>query len=93
MSKDELIPKLDAVSDRDSFFAFVRALVADREQAVAAEATTPSNPFGPDAGGWENTSIETYLKACLACAEDNELSQTPSWELLAWFLMGGKFYE
>ena len=40
-----------AVHDRDSFLAFVAALVEDREASVAAERVAPSNPYGPDAGG------------------------------------------
>ena len=92
MSTDDLISKRN-VSDRDSFFALVRALIADREQAVAAEAASPSSGYGPDRGGWENTTIEGYLEACLACAEDNDISHTASWRLFAQFLAGGKVYE
>ena len=46
---DPLDPK--AVHDRDSFFAFVRALVEDREVSIAAERISPSSPYGPAAGG------------------------------------------
>ena len=91
--EDHLLAKLEAVTDRASFFEFVRALVANREAAVAAERVSPSSPYGPDAGGWENTKIETYLEACLACAEDNDLSPAASWRLFAQFLIGGVSYE
>jgi hypothetical protein len=52
---NELITKLEAVTDANSFLAFVRALVADRESAVQRERAQPSSAWGPDAGGWENT--------------------------------------
>ena len=42
MSTDDVISEQN-VSDRDSFFALVRALIADREQVVAAEAASPSS--------------------------------------------------
>ena len=55
---------LEQVHDRESFFAFVRALVADRRAAVSAEQRRPTDPRGPgpDAGGWYNVTIEAYLR-------------------------------
>ena len=90
---DELLSKLDAVTDRDSFFEFVRALVKDREASVAAEDANPSSPYGPDAGGWENASIEDFLESALAWAIDSELSADPSWKSFARILVAGKHYE
>ncbi len=51
---DALAP--DTVQDRESFFAFVRALAAGRRSSVAGWASQCS-PEGPDAGGRENLSI------------------------------------
>jgi hypothetical protein len=85
----------DGVHDRESFLAFVAALTADREASVAAEQLSPSSPYGPDAGGWENITIESFLFAALRWAEDSahldwfELS----WRGFAWFLIAGKGYE
>ena len=45
------------VVDCKSFQAFVSALIEDRSASIAAEKTNPSGPYGPDAGGWENTTI------------------------------------
>jgi hypothetical protein len=53
-----VVDALEQVHDMASFFAFVRALIRDRREAVAAERKTPTSPYGPDAGGWENVTIE-----------------------------------
>ena len=90
---------LDRVEDRVTFFEFVRKLALDRKQAVELEATNPSSQYGPDAGGWENSTIDSYLEAALAWAEDTEtgttqgFSTTPSWKGFATFLYAGKIYE
>jgi hypothetical protein len=97
--QDELITKLQAVSDPGSFLAFVHALVADRESAVKREAAQLSSPYGPDAGGWENVRIESYLEAAVAWAEDSDFGLrqgfTPNdpWSQFAHFLYAGKIYE
>jgi len=93
----------DAVHDRESFFAFVRALVADREAAVAAEKRQPTDPrvlgLVHDAGGWYNFTIESYLEAALRWAEDSDMGESqglppgPSWRAFAAFLLCGKIYE
>lgn len=85
---------LEHVVDRETFLAFVNALVADREDEVAKEKVTPSSPYGPGANGWENTTIDSYLDACASWAEDSEgLPSNPSWRAFAQFLYSGKFYE
>lgn len=87
------------VTDRDSFLAFVRALIEDRRDSLAREAARPSSPYGPDAYGWENVSIEAFLSAALAWAEDSRMGQAhgldgaPSWRIFALFLSAGKGYE
>ena len=79
---------LDQVNDRDSFFAFVQALIEDRR-----------SPRGPRAHGWENGTIEDYLDGALRWAIDSEMGQSqgvpqaPSWRMFAEFLQSGKFYE
>ena len=95
----EIHDRLDRVQDRASFFDFVRYLVSDRKQADELEAASPSSPYGPDAGGWENSTIESYLEAALGWAEDTDmgttqgLSDDPSWKEFATFLYVGKIYE
>lgn len=95
----ELNHLLDRVNDPESFLAFARALAADRANAVASEAKTPSSPFGSDAGGWENTTIERFLEAAISWAEDSQfgtsqgISPQNPWKQFAVFLYCGKIYE
>jgi hypothetical protein len=89
----------DAVHDRESFLAFVAALAADRRAAVAAELVSPSSPYGPDAGGWENVTIEDFLEAAISWAVDSDMGIRQgmpaelSWQTFAAFLLSGKVYE
>ena len=101
----EAVDPLDphAVHDRESFFAFVRALVANREYAVEAEKQNPTDPrilgLVQDAGGWYNFTIESYLDAALSWAESTDMGVSqglppePSWRAFAVFLHCGKIYE
>ncbi|MCQ8130613.1 DUF7660 family protein [Methylomonas rivi] len=102
--KDKLVELAEKVEDQESFLAFVRELVKDRESAVKKERGNPSSPYGPDAGGWENTSIESYLESAVAWAEDSqfgskmafpeyELNNVSEWRKFAAFLMAGRVYE
>jgi hypothetical protein len=89
----------DAVHDCESFLAFARALAADRRASTIAEAETPSSPYGPQAGGWENVTIEDFLDAAAAWAEGTRMGESqglppgPSWRAFAAFLYCGKIYE
>ena len=88
-----------AVCDEKSFLEFVNALIDDRVSAVKAEREKPSSPYGPDAGGWENTSIEDFLAAAAAWAESSNfglnqgLAASNTWQRFATFLYVGKIYE
>lgn len=90
---------LDQVVDRESFLAFVRALIADRVDEVEKERVQPSSPWGPGANGWENGTIEQYLFAALRWAEATRMGETqglpadPSWRAFAVLLYCGKIYE
>jgi len=94
-----LIDKLEQVRDRDSFFAFVRALIEDREDELAKEKITPTHPYSAGANGWENKTIEAFLESALAWAESTSMGKTqglpeePSWKSFAVFLYLGKIYE
>jgi len=97
MSND-LQAKLAAVRDEKSFVAFVAALAGDRAEEVKKEKVEPSSPFGPGANGWENGSIETFLEAAAAWADD--FSESPRyqpaenpWKRCAEILFAGKGYE
>ncbi|WP_298064676.1 hypothetical protein [uncultured Acinetobacter sp.] len=90
---------LEKVTDSQSFLVFARALVIDRTQAKIREAvqSSMSDIFQEDE--WENTSIESFLEAAIAWAEDSDFGITqgllPSnpWRLFAVFLYCGKIYE
>lgn len=84
------------VCDEKSFLKFAKALESDRRHAVEAEKLKPSSPYGPDAGGWENTTIADFLNCAVAWAEDSEFGKIPAsnlWKRFAIFLYAGKFYE
>jgi len=96
MSLDKL---LDLVTDEQSFLAFARALEQDRRAVVKAEAKNASSPYGPDAGGWENISIEDFLESAIAWADDTQFGKNQGqsaanpWKKFAIFLYCGKGYE
>lgn len=89
----------DAVCDEKSFLEFVNTLIADLERAIEAEKQNPSSPYGVDAGGWENVSIERFLEAAVSWAEDSNfglnqrLPASNPWRWFAAFLYSGKIYE
>jgi hypothetical protein len=89
---------LEQVTDRESFLAFVHALIMDRENEVAKERVQGS-PWGPGPNGWQNGSIEQFLDAAARWAEATNMGQTqglpeePSWRAFAAFLYCGKIYE
>jgi hypothetical protein len=98
---NHLIELLEEVRDRAAFFAFVRALIRDRDASVAQETADPNSyPYlCPDAGGWYSRSIAGYLETSLAWAEATKMGVTqglpeePSWQAFATFLYLGKIYE
>lgn len=91
--------QLELVTDQESFVAFVRALAQDRVSAAQADAESRAPPYGADAGGWENTSIEAFLEAAVSWAEDSNFGATQGlatvslWRKFAVFLYCGKIYE
>ena len=95
---DDLDEMLEAVVDRDSFLAFVKALIADRQNEMAQAKENPSPPWSAGANGWEHGTIEGYLEAAVAWMENSqgtawELPAEPSWKSFATFLYRGKSYE
>lgn len=86
----------NAVRDRESFIAFVEALMEDRTQADALEAAAPDYYRYGGAAGWQNSSIVAFLDCALAGSLAQERwggKRGPSWRDFALFLYLGKIYE
>ncbi len=95
MTPEELV---ETASDKESFLEFVEALRLDRKLAEKEERKNPSSPYGPDAGGWRNTTIDSFLEAAIGWAEDtdfgiNRIGEASPWRTFAEFLLLGKLYE
>ena len=94
MSESELLDALEAVTDEASFIRFAQALLVERRRSLLL-------PLGPDGfrGAWANDSIEGFLDAALAWAEDADFGARPGpksshpWQLFASFLWAGRSYE
>jgi len=80
----QLHEQLERVTDEATFLAFVQVLIVDRSG---------------DAEHWEHKSIEDFLEAASAWAEDSAfgsqqgLSLASPWRKFATFLYSGKIYE
>jgi hypothetical protein len=98
-NEDALFQAREAVHDEETFLQFLLALRDDREAAVAQEKVAPSSPFGPGAGGWENTTIERFLDTAVRWARDsvngNPFYKKPDnpWRRFADILYAAKIYE
>lgn len=66
--EDELFAVLESVHDEETFLQFLIALRDDREASKAEEEVSPSSPYGPDARGWENTTIDRFFDAAVRWA-------------------------
>jgi hypothetical protein len=101
MSQDEsyLEDALEAVRDEETFLSFLLALRDDCEESVAQEQVAASSPYGPDARGWENTTIERFLDSAVRWARDsvngNPFYDRPDnpWRRCADILFAAKSYE
>jgi hypothetical protein len=88
-----------AVTDQASFLEFVRALAADRRDEIEEGKSSPSSPWSAGANGWRNGTIEGFLEAALAWAEESGfgakqgLGSSEPWGQFATFLYCGKIYE
>lgn len=101
MSQDQdgLFQAMESVRDEETFLQFLLALRDDREESIAREEVAPSSPYGPDAGGWENTTIERFLDTAVRWARDsvngNPFYKKPenTWRRCADILHAAKSYE
>lgn len=90
---------LDAVTDRDTFLAFLSALITDRECAEEMERADPNLAHYGGARRWQNSAISAFLGAAAAyfehqdCPHRDSPTVPPSWRDFAEFLYFGKIYE
>jgi len=91
-------PNPKTVTDEASFLAFVRELAADQRLAVNVEEQDSQRHGAPR--GWQNATIEQFLEAAVAWAEDSDFGrrqelgpEASPWRSLAVFLYAGKIYE
>jgi hypothetical protein len=91
-------PNPDSVTDEASFLDFVRALEADRRLAAKLGEQEPHGYAVHR--GWQNATIERFLEAAVAWADDSEFGRRQAlgadvspWRRLAVFLHAGKIYE
>ena len=68
---------VDAVTSRESFLAFVEALLAEFQSGAE----------------WENVTSDRFLEALLAYARHAEVAAQPSWRTFALLLRAGTLYE
>ena len=88
----EVSELLKQVKDRESFLAFVKAMVEECELAEKMEREEPEKYRMCGPLGWENRSISSFLGAALACVEDGSYIEEASWRGFAEFLFCGKIY-
>ena len=81
-----LVKQYNSIQSRSDFLAFVRAL---REDLIR------------DPGGWENNTLDLFLKAFGDWVEDmdgfylnrGKVVPEPEWKIVADMLMGARVYE
>lgn len=88
----ELIGYLNQVTDRESFIAFVKALIKDRDLAKEIENENPQKYKYGLALDWQNGNIEDFLDGAVSWLEDSARDDI-SWKLMAEFIYCGKIYE
>lgn len=94
----ELYDLLKKVKDEKSFLIFVKALLDERYEDIKLEKENPSSPYSSSHKGWENTTLESFLEASIAWANDSNFGKLQKikenlWYKFATFLYCGKIYE
>lgn len=86
---------LDEVNDKESFLAFVKALIAERHEACKIEEANPDRYQLNGALEWNNAGLVDFLDAAVACWEAVPARgpQEASWAVFADFQLCGKMYE
>ena len=86
----------DSIIDEKTFIIFCKYLLKDKQEDSVNENNHPSSPYGPTKNGWENITIEAFIEAAIAWAEDSDFGKTQNlnvWQKFAQFMLAGKSYE
>lgn len=94
----EVCKLLEKVNDQKSFLDFAKVLLKDKIDDTIQEEKKTSSPFSSSSNGWENLTIEGYLEAAIAWADDSNFGKNQNikdnlWYQFATFLYCGKIYE
>ncbi len=95
----ELHILLEQVCDEETFLIFLKALMNDRIDEIEKEKISPSSPYEAGANGWQNNTIDGFLEAAIAWAEDSKdglkyyEKESNPWKRCADILYMGKVYE
>jgi len=94
----ELNDLLEKVEDEKSFLIFAKALLNERYEDIELENKNPSSSYSSSQKGWENITLESFLEASIAWADDSNFGKSQNikdnlWYKFAVFLYCGKIYE
>ncbi len=90
---------LNKVKDESSFLKFIKELLNSRLEDIELEKNKPTSLYAQTKNEWENTSLEGFLKAAIAWAEDSYFGRNQGlddknpWKKFAQFLFCGIVYE
>ena len=85
---------IEEVQDRATFVAFLSALERDfviGDNENGEEQYTYG--LNPNTTGWYSGTIDAWIEASVAYAQDTETQDSNPWRECAWILLGGKSYE
>jgi hypothetical protein len=88
----ELDDLLEKVNSKETFLAFLEALMFDKLDEDKKELQNPTDDFSDGHNTWVNGSIAQYLESIHAFGETNDDIQL-NWQSIALLFYAGKFYE
>jgi hypothetical protein len=83
---------LENVNSKETFLAFIHALMNDKIAEDKEEKIKPSAPDSDGHNGWVNQTIPDFLESVHAFGTDSDQIKL-DWKSFALLLYAGKFYE